>query len=69
MSFHALSWIFIYFLHFVGFLRLGYSFYFIALNDGEDDDVQLVESIGGIDGDHQYQKHTLISLKFQFWFY
>jgi hypothetical protein len=25
------------------------------LSDGEDDDVQLVVSIGGIDGDHQHQ--------------
>jgi hypothetical protein len=42
-------------LHFVGFLGLGCSFCFVALSDGENDDVQLVVSIGGIDGDHQHQ--------------
>jgi hypothetical protein len=43
------------FFHFVGLLGLSYNFYSIALSNGEDDDVELVESIGGIDGDHQNQ--------------
>jgi hypothetical protein len=34
MNFHALPWIFILFLHFVGFLRLGCSFGFAIMNDG-----------------------------------
>jgi hypothetical protein len=41
-------------LNFVGFLGLSYNFYSIALSNGENDDVQSVESISGVDGDHQH---------------